>query len=363
MKDDTFKLADRFADAGPGLGAWIREKLAPASLLAGLRTLIWLAPLTIAVWYYAARSISITERVTMTITLLAADESRVVQLQNEADGLITVQITGTAAVIEPIADSLNNRELKLRVDGLDADGPQTRNLEELLKTTEAFKNLPIEDVTPRTIGIIVDTVVERQIPVRMPPAVQEKFLDSEGTLFDPSTVTIHAPSAALAQAEAENRLFAEADLSLDSPLFKTSGRKEGVPVVLRSPLPSPAKIEPRQATATLQVKTADVPLVLDSIAVFASLPPYIANEYRVTLTPTTIPNVRVLGPPDVIELLRQNQVKPPPVARVDFSPDDQGQLGRPIQKRVAVMLPDGVRLDPSAGPLFVEMTLERRDNR
>lgn len=358
MSDRPFNLDD-LSDRGLEIRQRIRELFAPSMLLAGLRTLVWLAPLTITIWYYAERSTRKLENQRVQVSVRTADPTRIARLVSDDDRLLDLSFAGPASATERARTELSR--LELVIDDTSTTGVQNRSAKELIEKTSAWKSsrLTLESVRPNTIAIEIDELIERSIPVKSPDELNGILVDT-GTIFDPPVVTIRAPKREIESAAADGRLFAEAIIG-DLPILKTPGKKDPIVVSIRSPLPEPATIAPRTVAATLEVKSSDKSLTLESVSVFANIPPFILNDFRVTVVPPTIPNVRVIGPEAIINALAQNQIKPPPVARIDFAEEDRQAIGRPISKRVTVMLPDGVRVDPSVGPLTVEMTIERRD--
>ncbi|MCS7032462.1 MAG: hypothetical protein NZ561_00530 [Phycisphaerae bacterium] len=357
MKELPFRISDRLSEAGPSLLQRLRAQVSLANLWMALRTLAWLAPLTILVWFYAARSISTSYTMDLRLRIQSADPNRHVTIEDPPDGRIKVEIVGPQAEVDRLKRAGTDLNVVLQATQiLGAQNPPGPVL--LREGTDLFRraNVRVQRTEPPQVALYVDELVERQVPVRPPESIR----NLQSAVFDPPTVTVRAPARRFAAAEAAGGLFAEADLA-GLPQLREPGKKDPITVPVRCALGTPT---PGSVVATLDVRSDDVTVMLSSVPVFASVPPSFADEYRLTLNPPFIANVRVIGPPEQIALL-QREGGFPYRAQLDFLPSELTQdlpIGRARTKKPTFILPEGVRVDPAEmDRIAVEWSLSRRN--
>jgi len=359
MSQPPFHFHDHLADAGPTLRSWLRETFAPAGLWAIFRTLVWLVPLTILVWFYAARSILAVKPQSVAITVRSGDPARKVTLQDDSRRL-TVTINGAQARVDALIKTLEESgEIPIVLEGTPSLGQQSQPAKPLLTQTEPFRSsrVAIQSVSPPNIELFVDEFAERTVPIRVPKALEGKV----AATFEPSDAVIRAPARDIKAAEENAELFVEADLA-SLPEIKAPGKKDPIIVSLRSPLGVVAEVRPKSATAALDVASDDVTFELKSVTVFASLPQSFLNNNKVTINPEFVSNVKVTGPQEQIQILQGDGFRPK--ARLDFTPGElsDATLGKTVPKRPVFELPPGVRVvEPDGNPITVEWSVTRRE--
>jgi hypothetical protein len=358
MNESRDNFARTVREIVSGLSERLREWLSPAGLLAGLRTLLWLGPLTILIWYYAERSISTKQTMQITVAMRSPQADRVVSLQEPADGQLTIELEGPRADVDALTRGVGHVELT--VQSAETIGQQVPPAAALLNDAEPFRSsrARVASANPVQLRIYVDEYAEQAVKVTVPESVR----NLNAAAFDPPTVTIRAPARELSAAEAAGTLRVEADIA-NLPQLREPGRKDPVGVRVRTTLGPRATVQPATVTASLEVRSEDVAFTIPSMPVWASLPPTFADQYRVAVQPDTLFNVKVTGPEEAVRQLRENKF--PARARLDFTPEeiDAARGGAPALRRKApaFILPEGVRVEPAeVDRLQIEWTVTRR---
>lgn len=358
MADLPFNISDRLGSARAGVRDRFRAALAPSSLLSAVKTLLWLAPLTILIWFTAETSQFTQKAVTVRVHLVAADGDRVAQLVDPPDQLVRVQIRGPRALIDRVAPS---DTLTMDVPLADAATPglAARQSAGLLAQAPLFREarrLQILSANPSELRINVEQVVERQVPVSIPAGVD----NLETAVFDPPAVTIRGPAGTLRDAERAGLLLAEASLT-NLPALRDPGKKDPFAVNVTTPLGSAVTISPATVTAVVEVRETDERLTVESMPVFVSLPAPFTENFSVTVDPASVYNAPVIGAPRQVAMLREKLFSP--VARVEFTYDELNRLrdGQTVSKTPQFVLPDRVRVDRAgADPITITATARRR---
>lgn len=351
-------LSDRLGSARAGFADRLRATFSVGNLLGALRTLLWLAPLTILIWFTAESSQFTQKTVTVRLNLVAADTNRVAQLVEPADQTVRVQIRGPRALIDRVAPS-DTLSMDLPLADATSPGLAARQAAPLLAQAPLFREarrVQILSTAPAELRVNVDEVVERRVPVTVPADVE----NLEAAVFDPPTVTIRGPAGVLREAERGGRLLAEASL-LGLPVLRDPGKKDPFAVNVTTPLGPGVSVAPATVTAVVEVRETDVRLTVESMPVFVSVPAPFTDGFSVAVEPASVYNVPVIGAPRQVAMLRDKLFSP--VARVEFTYDELNRLrdGQTVTKTPQFVLPDRVRVDQSTGePIVVTCTARRR---
>lgn len=334
MADTGFKFQDRIGDARSTVRDKLRATATPAGIWRIVRTLLWLAPLTILVWYTAESSSRETVPVEKVIKLVASDRNKSI---SPSDG----KISFTAYVTRPQVDQVKGlgEPLVLTLTNLPESGPTVQRTRDLLVASDALRAINVSSVTavsPENLQIVVDTIVEKDIAV---VAKDIPNLVRESAVFDPPTVKIRGPADAL-----RNGGTVEAALD-EQDVFATPGKKDKRAVKLRWTGKGDVQITPATVDATVEIRESDVEYVVASVPVFATLPVGFTDDWKLSLNPDFITNVKLLGPEEQITLIRD--AKYIPKARLDFVETEFNTLkgGSSVSKRPVFDLPDRVRVD------------------
>lgn len=356
MPDLPFKLRDRLDEARDGLHYRVRGALALSNLWAVLKNLLWLAPLTVLIWYTAESSRREARPIAANVRVVTSDPRRtVVSVEPQT---IQISARGTRAELDRFAsDALP--ELVLTLPDATQTGLVLSETEPLVQAADPRRasGITLISVAPKQLRLNVDEVVERDVPVSAPAGV-----NLQSATFDPPTVKVRGPASVLGAAEATGSLVAVADIA-SLPILRTPGKKDPIRVPVRTPVRE-VTVTPDAVTAVLDVRDADVSFKIDSVPVFASLPPGVIEEFKVTVEPPFVYNVTVFGSPERIAALR-GQASSQVIARIDFLPSEVDAIrsGESGTKKPNFVLPEGVRADDDVlKNTTINWSSQRREN-
>ncbi len=308
-------------------------------LIDGLKTFLWVAPLTILLWIYAEREQLARQNDLSAPIRLDCSSDRVVALVSPDEPRVLIDMEGPRASLDDVRDKLSAgkaRPLNLMVpDDYQPGREYEMPVVERLAKDDFFKSraIAITRARPATVRIRIEKKETRNLPVEVNP---EQLGVGKAT-FAPTNVAVEAPASVFGVNET---LAVYADISK----FKEPGHyKEKVPITLmrhrrgeppRPPNVRPFGIEqvslPREVEATVDIQRSQSE-VLPSIPVLVQLPAGILSQdlYTIKAQPT-LANVEVTGPPDTV-LALQNQ-KIAGMAVVQLTPEDLKQPGEIVKK-------------------------------
>lgn len=337
----------------PSWSSRLARHLPSADQVAGfLKTLVWVAPLTLLIWVYAEREQSVVQPgVTVPIEVWTSDANRLVTLRRPADKLIIVELSGPRERMDRVQDALktaNGTQVQIPIDPKIGLGGQELLTVSAINNDPLFKNLGItvKSAQPPYLYVDIDTYEEREVPVRPPPDVAKLLGDA--TLITPSQVRLRAPSQLFKTVPAE-QLVVYADLA-NRPELKNN--KSGQPIKLDSvPLNWVHKehvtITPPTVSASLEVKANDEPYEHPSVPVSIEAPIGLLDRVKVEVVgtavqPITVTNVKMAGPKAQIELIKSDPSK----VRARLPISNQDPLDTTITRTLQIDLPPGVALTP-----------------
>jgi hypothetical protein len=288
-----------------------------------LRRLAWVAPLTLLIWIYAERQQERRQTVTFSVDLAINTPDRVIL--GPTDRLVTAELKGPAAQLEAVKNKLLSKSGKavitLPLDpslSVDSHNIQT----DLIAADPLFRThaITVENTDPRTLTVYVDRVVDREVPVRVPPNLMN-LLDGK-PVFDPPFVHIRGPQSELQRVASDGMLDAFADLAGRESL-KVPGIHEERAVPIITPLRGEhISVTPTKVNVTLKVRPADVTTTWSTMPIWINTPPGFADKYRVVLANPTLKDVHLTGPAETVAAMQQDSFRPKPKARLDVSNSD-----------------------------------------
>ncbi len=186
-----------------GIQAWLRRTFAAASLVSGLKSLAWVAPLSVLIWIYAERE-QIADRVPIafTVQVKSLDPSRVARIIDPADAKLRGDFSGPQGGMEQVRGKL---EAGIPVTVELSDGELTPGSHPILSTRVnqdpmLVKNgISVSAPIPNEINIFVDKLEETTLDVQPPP--DAKNIVGSPT-FEPRKVKVVAPHTVLNSARA-----------------------------------------------------------------------------------------------------------------------------------------------------------------
>lgn len=335
------------------------------------RTLLWVAPLTLLIWLYAEREqIATVTDVPVRFDVEANGLRQVATVIRPVDRTVVVTLEGPRVRL----DSLRTR--------LAGDGPQSvvsidlppdvplgvasRSVVEELNRQSLFRlnGVKVVAASPAQFVVEVDELATRELVVVADPSATSL----EGVpVFDPPTVKLTGPKSVLdrlTEEDTSGRPAIRAALhSLGAARLPGEHVNVEVPLIMPSVVgeavdPSRFSLQPERVRASFRVRQADVALTLPAVPIFPLAPQTLLDEFRPVFEPT-LPNVTVVGPPEIIEALRAGTATRMPRAILELSRDDL-PAGRVRRRQVRFDLPEGVRVSPDDSRREVEFTLVPR---
>jgi hypothetical protein len=332
----------------------VRERLArhlpSADAVAGfLKTLIWVAPLTLLIWVYAEREQNVTQSgIIVPIEVRTSDPNRIVTLRGPADKNLVLELYGPRAKLDHIRDLLKptasgDAPLVIDIDQQIASGENKQTTISQINNNTVFKNngITVKSAQPPSLVVDIDTYEERDVPVRASPEAAKML--SEKTRFIPESVRLRAPKSQIDSHP--NELFVYADLTNRPELKKNpQGEVKLEDVRLYWPVSKEnVHIKPVTVVANLDVKAQNARTTIKSVTIFKKTPLGLEDSFDVKYT-NTINNLEVTGPRDQIDAIDNNSFKPE--ALVEVTSFDKNN--EPLHKPLKIELPPGVTLTPES---------------
>jgi hypothetical protein len=359
---------------GSNFRAWSRETFSRDSLASSLKSLAWVAPLTVLIWIYAEREQVVTWAGRQVIvTVRSSDPTRVARLvgpdlQPIRDTTIQADLKGPQSGIEKLRDSFG-------MGGgppIDIDIDQNTPLGMHPVPTAVINNSPrfksagvsVSNVIPAELNVWVDTIID--LPnVDVEPAPDVKNLTGR-PIFNPAKVRVSGPKSVLESAMRDGRLHVYAELKGFKEL-EQPGHHEltGVPltVTVRDP---DVRLARAAISAEVEVSKLDINGTIPYVRIGVTNPlTRDADQWKAVPLDdqgrpiTTLANVKVTGPAEIIKLLETDKYEPKPEATfevTDFSEPDKEKTATLDYK-----LPEKVQLDPAA-PHTIRYRLEARNS-
>lgn len=341
------RLADRWDKFSHDSGRWLQDTFSREQIVSAVKTLLWVAPLTVLIWVYAEREQLTTDPgVAFPIDVHLSNNDRTVMLLEPREKIIIADLTGPRASIDQV-----KREIAPRADGpavrIEIDQSLSTGQPHELQTAGQINSIfqqygvTVSNCKPPLLRVFVDEKIELEISVRLPPDIS----NLEGApVFDPPAVKVRGPKRSLANAEADGRLEVFADVAKLEAL-KTPGTHElkDVPLLYRFG-DDAITINTSKVDATLRVKQSDETYDYPAMAVFEMISKDLSDKYAVEYNPI-LNNVTLVGPPDLINELKRPDSPRQPKAYFEVSRDDL-PAGETRVKRARYDLPPGVSVAP-----------------
>jgi hypothetical protein len=351
LKPASPVLRSHRLDYAPPPTAW--ERIArhlprSDSLIGFLKTLVWVAPLTLLIWVYAEREQNVKQSgIIVPIEVRTSDPNRIVTLRGPADKNVVLELYGPRAKVDHIRDYLKPKPdegapLVIDIDPKIAAGENKPSTIEQINNNDVFKNngITVISAQPPYLVVAIDTYADVDVPVR--PSPEAAKLLSGKPHFTPETVKLRAPKSVIDSHPDE--LFVYADLANREDLRSTTtpaAVKVDAVRLYWGVSRENVHISPATVAADLAVKPSDIEFTIPSVPISKESPALFDKDFAVSYT-QFINNVVVTGPREQIELMQKNVFKPKAVLEVSILNKD---LGRGPLK---FELPPGVTLTPES---------------
>jgi hypothetical protein len=357
-RPDRRSMVRRTASVGR---RWARDNFSREQVISGLKSLAWVAPLTLLVWIYAERAQQDDGTTTVQVDVKSADPGRIARLVSR-DRTVTAILKGPKAGLDEAARRFDVRvgmPVQVFVEGNRPPGTYEIDVLAQVQKDQRFTDngISVTEVQPRLITVEVDALQEEDLEVRPQAELQHRL---NRYSFEPKKVRVAAPAKVLAQVRTKGPLYAQVDLS-GFPEINTPGTHGP----LRAPVTVPAlgdaalRVWPPNVTATLDVKPADVQYVIDSLPVSKDIVGDVDERHKIVFQTKFIPSVAVYGPAEKIKQLEAKTLTPIPQARFKVTPLDIG-AGK-ITRELEYALPEGIRLREGGAPKMIEFEVVPRD--
>ena len=355
MQDAKARWKSRIAAAPSSF----RRRFTRETLIADLKTLLIVAPLTILIWVYAEEQQLVTEpNVALSFDVQSAEPAqRQVALVNPSDGTLHVTLQGSQSGIEHVKASLRQTFLSQALE-IQIPGDTTTGLQQLLPLDQISRNpifysqgVTVIACTPETITVRVDALEDRTARIVAPPNLPGLLKAT----FDPATVTLRGPSHALAALSQFGQLTAIADLA-GNPVLKQPGDHDKLAVHL---LPQPnITFSPDTVSADLLVGQADQTLAVTPVPVKIEAPKWLMDNYKFTYKEWLTDPVTLIGPRRAIAQINPANARLTAVVDLDNTDADFHGL-KPVTFQTQ-NLPDGVSVQPDPSPRTIQIGVDPR---
>jgi len=360
---------DRPASRGPGAGsftsdliaglrAWWRHTFSLASLLNAVKSLIWVAPLSVIIWIYAEQADTDKQPFTITVSVHSSDPSRVVRLIDPGDAKLNVELGGTNNNLEKIREILATTPA-VQIEVPDAILAATGNHSvpaAIVNDVDLFRmnGITVNSVLPHDLTINVDAQDDVAVDVKPSPELKNF---SVPPIFSPHQIHVRAPHSLIAAAQSTGNLVAYAHLDeTREPLTPGPHDLPGVPLSLPFGDMSVITITPAVVSAHVEIKKSDVTLLLPAIPVWVIYPPGMDDKYKAVYDPS-LANVTVVGPEEQIAELQSSAFKPK--ATLEVSPSDL-PVDTDHERRLRFDLPPDVHVSPEDAQRTISFHLSER---
>lgn len=275
-------------------------------IIDGIKTFLWVAPLTVLIWVYAERSQQVTmQDVPAVIEVKPSSNDRIVTVLNSGPDAnrIYLDLEGPNASLSSVRDRLSDPgTTPLTITLGDEFAPDFEGevpiLDRLAKDDLFTKNaITVKRARPPVLRIRIDRKMTRM--AKVVPAPDWKAL-GEAT-FDPPMVKVEGPQKVLALLKPE-QLVAYADLSQFANKSPGTYGPQEVPITF---VDHGANISvPKHVQAKVAIRSFEKKSI--TMAIRYLLPSPLLDNLNKRITPErpTIPGVEVVGPPDAIQLMQ-----------------------------------------------------------
>lgn len=347
---------------------WARDTFSRESLASSIKSLMWVAPLTVLIWIYAEREqVAKMTLPPFEVEVKSADPRKVVTVLNLPEGTMTADLSGPQARLEAVRDALDPRTNppKVRIEVRSDLAVGRHQIDAAAVADDSRFNrggVTVTNTTPRVLNITVEQLGAREVNVEVPPEARDRL--SQPALFQPAKVQVTAPEEVLEQAAKDDQLAAYVELD---KLLATPGVHSNVPVRVRVPFGDKphVTVSPSTVVATVTVNSnVEARETFRGVPVWPTGAGSILNEYKVVFREggrevelMTLPTLTVIGPQDQIDLMKAPKSTFAPVAIVPVARDDESAEFKRRQISTYIGLPDGVRVAPEDLKKQVELRL------
>ncbi|HMB94581.1 MAG TPA: hypothetical protein VKK61_00940, partial [Tepidisphaeraceae bacterium] len=174
----------------------LRLSMSRVNLIATLKTLSWLVPLTLLIWIYAEREqVDKIDNQSIPFDVASGDFNKFVSLRME-DKNVMAELSGPRSRLDEIRQKIaphgDSPQVIITIDPNLRPGPHELDTAQQLANSPIFarSGIIISNCIPAHLQVSVDEFVEREIDVQAPPNVTNLV---GATIFEPRQIKIRAP--------------------------------------------------------------------------------------------------------------------------------------------------------------------------
>jgi len=356
--------AGRAGRSMPWVRRWARSTFTRDQLTSGLRSLLWVAPLTVLIWIYAEREQTTNAPVNIPIEVVSTDADRVVTLKRPSDGQVSAVVRGPNARLEALREKLldtaHATPARIEISRNLATGDQRiASFASRLLDDPRFTGLTLTNLMPDSIDVKIEEIKRREIPVKAPPG-----FETYGTAtFEPATVTVSGPEGELNDLGDKLVAYAQIkdrpELNSQQPTVTLKNVKLSLPDNPKSGSAPAGRarvsiVGQSVVTATVELAQPDrykIPVVqLYFPMPLGNAPPFRVEATSLPPNLQRLTNVWVIGPKSEIDQLR-NETKAP---NATLELPAEIQVGDKGTAKLHYNLPPHVQLQRGEDPPPVE---------
>ncbi|MFI4916240.1 MAG: hypothetical protein ACIAS6_07025 [Phycisphaerales bacterium JB060] len=279
------------------------------SLRSRLFRMLLVVALSVAIWTFAeARSLTAGSR-TATLVLTAPSGSALTAWTEPDRGrrvTVTLRLEGSRTALQRAGQRFEEPVELLIGESLSAQlGLQTVSLRDTLRDHGVFDRLAVSlvSVTPPTIDVRVDEMVERSVPIRV--LAPEAELDQR-PVADPATARVVGPASILERTIFDSLEARVPQDEIDAIRGGSTAEVPNVPLTIPAPWRNElVRVEPASVTATLALRDTIESHTQSSVPVMIRLSPTQLRQWQVRVAPEDayLRDVRITGPSEAVQAI------------------------------------------------------------
>lgn len=347
---------------------WVRRNTSRDAIVSSLKTLAWVAPLTLLIWVYAEREQETPQpSVPILISVKSNDPNRVVKLVRDGDRVVMADLRGPRSSLDIVRAELakNDKPIQIEVPGSFQPGLRDVDVTLQIPNNPLFvdNGVKVDAIHPQSIQVMIDTLDSVEVPVEVRPSDSAAL--ASRPVFTPAVVKITAPHSVVENYQAKGELKVYADLAMLDVLQQPGTHDNVANIPLVTPVQGDnVTLSQSTVKGSIEVKAADARDTLNSLPVWVGGAPQVMRDYEVQLTQPVITNVQVIGPADKIQEL----MKPDSTLRAEarawllITSSDTRNVGTVQSKKLLYVLPKGVSVSPQDENRLFEFKLVNKSN-
>jgi hypothetical protein len=339
-------------------GRRLQRSMTRANFNAFLKTMAWVAPLTILIWVYAEREGTATQPDVEIHVGVEQMPNRVLTVLYPPDKGFVLELSGPRTRIEHVNDMINRNFTIKPILAEDTPTPFSTQVPvtSLIGNITEFKNEGISVIrcVPEYMTVSVDTLVQKELPVRLGAGATNIVQAT----FNPPTIKVSGASEAMKKLPMVDGQPAVIVDVANLPSAHTPGQHADQTVAL-VPVDG-VSFSNDNVLATFNVEEQDVELPVPGSEISVQLlnPGDFGDRYKITYDGILGGTVKLTGPSEGIDAVKKGKL----IGVLDLT---DAKAGADQNKDVRIVLldsltlPDGVHVSPDTN-LTIKYTITPR---